>query len=190
MGVLQFAARLLYFHTTKGPFRREYVRKNLVKFLEYFPRNTMFLSLLEWADSSLRVIDDTRAFLYDKILTRPNDCLTSRSFAIHHELVHGNVHTVRTAYENALASDACKSNPGMWISYIRFCHEHRELRTKVKDVFHRALSHCPWSKQVMMEAFGTLMDMMDESELRGVYRTMEEKGMRIHVDLEQYLKGQ
>ena len=187
--VLQFAARLLYFHTTKGPFRREYVRRNLVKFLDSFPRNTLLLSLLEWADSSLRVIDDTRAFLYDKILTGPNDCPTSRSFAIHHELVHGNVHTGRTAFENAVASDACKSNPGVWISYIRFCHEHRELSNKVKDVFHRALSHCPWSKQVMMEAFGTLVDIMDESELRGVYRTMEEKGMRIHVDLEQYLKG-
>lgn len=40
-----------------------------------------------------------------------------------------------------------------------------------------------------MEAFGTLLGAMDERELRSVYRTMEEKGMRIHVDLEQFLKG-
>ncbi|KAF4121154.1 Pfam:DUF1740 [Geosmithia morbida] len=62
-GLLQFAARLLYFNATRGPSRRAYTREQLTKFLTWFPQNTMFLSLLEWSDSSLRVVDETRALL-------------------------------------------------------------------------------------------------------------------------------
>lgn len=165
------------------------MRKTLLKFLNFFPQNTILLSLLEWSDSSLRVIDETRNILHDNVLIKPHDCITSRLFAIHHELSHGNVHTERTAFENAVSSDACRSSPQVWISYIRFAQQQREIKGKAKDVFYRALRHCPWSKEVMMEAFGTLIGVMDERELRSVYRTMEEKGMRTHVDLEQHLKG-
>ncbi|KAF4999448.1 hypothetical protein FGRMN_2470 [Fusarium graminum] len=185
--ILQFASKLLYLHATRGPFRRAYLLEQLKQFLVYFPRNTMFLSLFEWADTSLRVIDETRTALYETVLTPAQDCLSSRMFAIHHEMERGNVNTTKAAFEHAVSSDACKFNTSLWISFIKFCSSQRELRPKAKDVLFRALRHCPWSKDVMMEAFVTLNRDMDSSELKGIFETMTSKGLRVHVDLEEFL---
>ncbi|KAF4957408.1 hypothetical protein FGADI_3144 [Fusarium gaditjirri] len=185
--LLQFASRLLYLHATRGPFRRAYLVEQLKQFLVYFPRNTIFLSLFEWADSSLRVIDETRTLLHETVLTPAQDCLSSRVFAIHHEIERGNVNTTKAAFEHAVSSDTCKFNTSLWIHFIRFCSSCRELRPKAKDVLFRALRHCPWSKDAMMEAFLTLNIEMDSSELKGIFETMVSKGLRIHVDLEEFL---
>lgn len=172
--------------TDYRPFRRLYIREQLLKFLSYFPRNTVFFSLLEWSDSSLRVVDETRSLLYEKALVPPHDCVSNRLFAIEHEMNRGNPNSTKAAFEQALSSDVCKSSVQVWISYIRFCHGQKELRAKARDVFYRALRHCPWSKGVMMEAFGTLIRDMESDELKAVYNTMTSKGMRIHVDMEEY----
>ncbi|QPC74242.1 hypothetical protein HYE68_004994 [Fusarium pseudograminearum] len=185
--ILQFASMLLYMHATRGPFRRVYLLEQLKHFLVYFPRNTMFLSLFEWADSSLRIIDETRTLLHETVLIPAQDCLSSRIFAIHHETERGNVNTTKAAFEHAVSSDACKSNTALWINFIRFCSSQRELRPKAKDILFRALRHCPWSKDVMMEAFLTLNRDMDSSELKGIFDTMASKGLRLHVDLEEFL---
>ncbi|OBS17921.1 hypothetical protein FPOA_09649 [Fusarium poae] len=185
--ILQFASMLLYMHATRGPFRRVYLLEQLKHFLAYFPGNTMFLSLFEWADSSLRIIDETRTLLHETVLTPAQDCLSSRIFAIHHEIERGNVNTTKAAFEHAVSSDVCKSNTALWINFIRFCSSQRELRPKAKDILFRALRHCPWSKDVMMEAFLTLNRDMDSSELKGVFETMASKGLRVHVDLEEFL---
>ncbi|KAF5976685.1 hypothetical protein FCOIX_6961 [Fusarium coicis] len=185
--LLQFASRLLYLHASRGPFRRAYLLEQLKQFLVYFPRNTIFLSLFEWADSSLRVIDETRTLLHETVLTPAQDCLSSRIFAIHHEIERGNVNTTKAAFEHAVSSDNCKFNTSLWIHFIEFCSSHRELRPKAKDILFRALRHCPWSKDVMMEAFLTLNREMDSSELKGIFETMTSKGLRIHVDLDEFL---
>ena len=179
------AMTMLMIHS---PFRRIYVRQRLFGYVSMFPQNTIFLSLFEWADSGLRVVDETRDLLGDKVLVSAEDCVSSRLFSIHHEMRRGNINTIRTAFEQALTSDRCDSAPGLWISYIRFCSSQKELRAKTKDVFYRALRRCPWSKEVMMEAFVTLAQEMDSDELRAVYNTMASKGLRIHVDLEEFLQ--
>ncbi|OTA06519.1 hypothetical protein A9Z42_0072590 [Trichoderma parareesei] len=186
--VLQYAAHLLYLHASKGPFRRVYLREKLSGFIRQFPRNSIFLALFEWSDASLRVIDETRDLLYDQVLVKEHDCVSSRAFAIQHELARGNVNTTKNAFENALASDACRNTPSLWIYYIRFCYAQKQFRNKAKDVFYRALRHCPGSKEVMMEAFATLIRDMESEELRAVYNTMTSKGMRVHVDLEEFLE--
>ncbi|KAM0264768.1 hypothetical protein ACHAQJ_000593 [Trichoderma viride] len=186
--VLQFAAQLLYLHASKGPFRRVYLREKLSCFIRQFPRNTVFLSMFEWSDASLRVIDETRDLLYDQVLVKQHDCISSRMFAIQHELTHGNTNTTKAAFEHALASDVCRNSPTLWISYIRFCHAQKQLRAKAKDVFYRALRYCPGSKEVIMEAFLTLIRDMESEELRAAYNTMTSKGLRIHVDMEEFLE--
>ncbi|KAK4060748.1 uncharacterized protein Triagg1_10651 [Trichoderma aggressivum f. europaeum] len=184
--VLQYASRLLYLHASKGPFRRVYLREKLSGFIRQFPQNSVFLSMFEWSDASLRVIDETRDLLYDQVLVKQHDCISSRVFAIQHELTHGNANTAKTAFEQALASDSCQNSPALWIYYIRFCQ--MQFRTKAKDVFYRALRHCPGSKEVMMEAFLTLIRDMESEELRAVYNTMTSKGMRVHVDMEEFVE--
>ncbi len=53
-------------------------------------------------------------------------------------------------------------------------------------VFHRAIRACPWCKSLYMLAFSVpaLRDAMGEERLRAVYETMQDKGLRLHVDLD------
>lgn len=58
-----------------------------------------------------------------------------------------------------------------------------------KDAFYRAIAACPWAKELYMEAFGgALAGEMGPSELKAVFSTMAAKGLRVHVDLEEFLK--
>ncbi|KAH9883567.1 DUF1740-domain-containing protein [Xylariomycetidae sp. FL2044] len=192
--LLQFASRMLAFHATRGPFRQGYLREQLAAYIELFPRNTMFLSLFAWREPRLGVDDRVRRLLSGLVLAEPHDCLSSRFFAIGHEWLKGNLHSTQAAFEHAVSSEKCRHHPGFWMSYIRFCQGTKTLRPKAKDVFYRAMQACPWSKEVFMEAFVTLGREMDTSDLRSVYDTLCEKGLRVHVEMdgfvEEWRKGQ
>ncbi|KAI1212225.1 DUF1740-domain-containing protein [Annulohypoxylon truncatum] len=186
--LLQFAARLLYYYASQGSFRPGFLREQLTKYINFFPQNTIFLSLFAWREARLSIDDNVRSILDKVVLVEPHDCVSSRVFAIRYESRAGNVHSTRAAFEHALESDACKNHPGLWISYIRFCHDNKALRSKAKSVFYRAIQRCPWSKEVFMEAFVTLGRDMDSSELRSVYNTLCEKGLRVHVEMEEFVE--
>ncbi|KAI0526614.1 DUF1740-domain-containing protein [Xylaria bambusicola] len=185
---LQSCAHLLYYHATHGPFHSGFLREQLSQYLTYFPSNTIFLSLFAWRETRLSVSDRVRSLLQNSTLTRANESLSSHVFAISHELRTGNAHSARAAFERALSADCCKHHVGLWIAYVRFCHGRKELRAKAKAVFYRAIQACPWSKGVFMEAFGTLVREMDSAELKSVYATMCEKGLRIHVDMDEFIE--
>ncbi|KAI0122163.1 DUF1740-domain-containing protein [Daldinia grandis] len=187
--LLQFAAHLLYYHASQGPFRPGFLREQLAKYINFFPQNTIFLGLYAWREARLSIDDRVRSILDKVVLVKPHDCVSSRVFAIRYESRTGNVHSTRAAFEHAFEGEACRNHPGLWISYIRFCHGSKELRAKAKSVFYRALQCCPWSKEVFMEAFVTLVRDMDSSELRSVYNTMCEKRLRVHVEMEEFVEG-
>ncbi|KAI0881919.1 DUF1740-domain-containing protein [Annulohypoxylon maeteangense] len=185
--LLQFAARLLYHYASQGPFRSGFLREQLTKYIKFFPQNTIFLSLFAWREARLSIDDKVRSILDKVVLVEPHDCVSSRVFAIRYESRTGNVHSTRAAFEHALESEVCKNHPGLWISYIRFCHDNKQLRSKAKSVFYRAIQRCPWSKEVFMEAFVTLLRDIDSSELRSVYNTLCEKGLRVHVEMDEFV---
>lgn len=56
-------------------------------------------------------------------------------------------------------------------------------------MFYRAAGACPWAKEVYMQAFGSLWVELSGSELRGLVNTMAAKGLRVHVDLEEFLEA-
>ncbi|KAK1975115.1 NRDE-2, necessary for RNA interference-domain-containing protein [Colletotrichum cereale] len=185
--LLQAGARLLYHHASRGPFRRAYLREQLSQFIELFPRNTMFLSLFSWASTTFGIDDPVRNILRKVAFTNGNDCISNRVFAVRYELQKGNVHSTQAAFERALDSPACKSNPDIWRCYIKFSYARKQFRAKAKDVFFRGLRHCPWSKDLALEAYTTLINVMDDFELRSVFNTMSSKGLRIHVDLDEFV---
>ncbi|KAI8285046.1 Eukaryotic translation initiation factor 6 [Colletotrichum sp. SAR11_57] len=185
--LLQAAARLLYHHASRGPFRRAYLRDQLAHCIDLFPRNTIFLTLFAWASTTFGIDDPVRDILRKVTLTDANDCIGSRMFAIRYELLKGNVHSTQAAFERALDTPACRSNPEFWRCYIKFSYARKQFRHKAKEVFFRGLRHCPWSKDLALEAYTTLINVMDEFELRSVFNTMTSKGLRIHVDLEEFV---
>jgi hypothetical protein len=170
------------------PFRRAYIREQLCSCMKLFPRNTIFLNLFEWADTTLRVKDEVHDLLPTVVLTDESDCISSRIFAIRHELQNGNKHSIRAAFERAMKSEKCRSNVNLWIYYIKFCFSTRDFREKATEVFYRAVQHCSWSKELILEAFTTLIDNMRGSELRAVFSTIVSKELRVHLDLEEFLE--
>ena len=96
---------------------------------------------------------------------------------------------MRSAFEHALSptTAASKSSLGLWRFYILYCLQIAQFRPKVKEVWYRALRACPWAKELYIVGFEGL-DGVDREELKGTWRVMGEKGLRVHVDLEDALE--
>ena len=176
---LQSAARLLYQHARIGPFRPALLREHLTKFLTLFPQNTIFLSLYTFNESRLRTDNRVRNILLSTILTPSNDTLTSRLFAIHYEITHGTIHSVRSTFEHALSAPSCQSSPGFWRLYIFYCLQVPMFRLQVKDIWDRAIRACPWAKALFILGFEMLDNSVEFTELKGRWRVMGEKGLRV-----------
>jgi len=117
-------------------------------------------------------------------LTPENDTLTSRLFAIQYEINYGTIHSTRSAFEHALSPPALKSSAGLWRFYIIYCLETPQFRAQVKEIWYRALRACPWAKELYLIGFEKLSRIIDFTELRSTWKIMGEKGLRVHVDLE------
>lgn len=190
--LLQSMARLLYHHARSGPFRPALLRDHLTKSLKLFPRNTIFLSFFSWNEFRLRIDDRVRGILRSVVLTEANDNIVSRLFAIRYEMHAGNVHSTLAAFENAVSSPFCKSNPGLWRYYVLFCVNSKELRRKAREVFFRGMRACPWAKEFIMTAFTEVGGLGTEDKV-AIYRVLMEKELRVHVDVEhriEELRGQ
>lgn len=196
--LLQYAAHLLYLHAQRGPFRPTHLRDQLRRFIQLFPSNTIFLRLFAWADTSILLNDPVRDLLRDPVLSAAHDCVSSRILALQHEARAGTVHSVAAAFERAFFADACRGNVGLWLDYVRFLGQQHSSssavrsnskhREQAKDVFYRAIGSCPWSKALAMEAIAPgMVKGMDSAELRSVFHTIESKGLRVHVDLEDFV---
>jgi len=179
---LQSATRLLYHHAQSGPFRPALLRDHLAGFLILFPKNTIFLSLYTFNESRLRIENRVRSILNSTVLIPENDSLVSRFFSIKYEVSHGTIHAVRSAFEHAISSPACKGSISLWKFYIIFCAQH--FQSQVKDVWYRALRACPWGKDLYILGFRSFEPSLEFEELKGTWKVMGEKDLRVHVDLE------
>jgi len=56
---------------------------------------------------------------------------------------------------------------------------------RVGEVLGRGVRGCPWAKRVVMGAF---LEVGMEEKGKEMYRVMQEKELRIHVDLDEWLE--
>ncbi|KAK0748797.1 NRDE-2, necessary for RNA interference-domain-containing protein [Apiosordaria backusii] len=169
--LLQTASRLLYHHATSGPHRPSFVLSQLISYLELFPSNIIFLSLLAWAQPPLLINDPVRSFLQDVALQPGVDCLSTRRFAIMYEVGNGTAHSAKAAFEAAVAeSEACGGSGEVWRGYVRFCAGRGEVRGQWRGAFYRGIEGCCWDRGLYLTAFDMMgMGMGGERE-RGVYQ--------------------
>ena len=182
--LLQSASRLLFHHARTGPFRPALLREHFTNFLHIFPRNTIFLSMYTWNEARLRIDNRVRKIFSTKILTPENDTITSRLFAIRYEIKYGTIHSVRSAFENALSSPSRSSSAGLWKFYILYCLDTEPFRGATKDVWYRAINACPWAKELYIFGLEKLEGLLTFAELKSIWRVLGEKELRVHVDLE------
>ena len=178
--LLQSSARLFFNHARAGPFQPALLRSTMQQYLTHFPSNSIFLSIFEWNEARFRIEGRVRAFFN----TQPKLTLSQHIFRIHHESKVGTIHSVRAAFEHAVdVTSAARSNAGIWRLYVFFMA--KNFRDKTKDVWYRALRACPWVKELYIVGFEVLGKEVDGKELMGTWRVLGEKGLRIHVDLEE-----
>ncbi|KAI2035325.1 hypothetical protein LOZ45_000310 [Ophidiomyces ophidiicola] len=198
----QSKARLLWHHTSSTRrYKLALIREELSRSLALFPHNTIFLSLFAYNESRFRTDDRVRDVLRHHIAP-PHQAsgkataqppLTPHFFSIYSELHRGvstgsTAHSARAAFETAVGSSGGQCSAALWKLYILF-----ELalghRRRARDVFYRAIRSCPWAKALVLLAFEEpgLREEMGFGELRKVWNVLVEKGLRVHVDLEDVL---
>ncbi|KAL5326754.1 hypothetical protein ACEPPN_004443 [Leptodophora sp. 'Broadleaf-Isolate-01'] len=198
----QSLTRLLTHHTSHGPYRPSLLRTTLSQYLSLLPSSTPLLHLYTHTEAHLKISNRIRTLLSTSTLSPENDCLSSRLFSIKYELENGTVHSVRAAFEHAVESPVGRASAGLWKLYLLFCvygnpgvsggSGEKEMRARAKDVWFRGLRACPWAKELYVLGFQELGGGGAEDgsrgvsyeELRGTWRVMGEKELRVHVDLE------
>ena len=171
------------------------IRSALSESIQLFPKNTMFLSLYSWNESRFRIDDRVRSIIQSIVLSdassrgqESRESVVTHFFAVYTELHRGltlgsNVHTIRRTFERAVESPVGKRSAALWKLYFLFEHSRHEAK-RAKGVFYRAITACPWAKELYMLAFRYLVATLRLEELRGVYEAMVEKGLRVHVSLD------
>ncbi|KKA20002.1 hypothetical protein T310_6000 [Rasamsonia emersonii CBS 393.64] len=214
----QSRARLLYHHVVAShAYKPAQIRTLLHESISHFPHNTMFLSLYAWNESRFRIDERVRDVLRDitqdvrKHDTGQSVPVTSHLFAIFHEIHRpvysgSTLHSARAAFERAIGDPAFwtggrsgladntntgQSSLSLWKLYVLFELRHRDMR-RAKDVFYRGMRACPWSKDLLLLAFRHLRGEdggMGFDELRRVYNVLEDKELRIHVEIDEATFG-
>jgi len=196
----QCFARLLYYHTTHTQVvKPAEIRALLAESISAFPQNTIFLSLYAWNEARFRIDDRVRSILKDVVLSPSSTSgggvgVVPHYFAILNEMsravaVSSNTNAIRSAFERAVSSKAGTHCAGLWKLYMSFeCFQGDMQRAKM--TFYRGVGACPWAKELYLFAFEALRSQngMADAELRGVYESMVEKEIRIHVDLAEISK--
>ena len=171
------------------------IRSILFESIRLFPHNTMFLSLYSWNESRFRIDDRVRSIVHDIIISDTSSEVQGSAenviphfFAVYTELHRGltlgsNTHSIRATFERAVESSVGKQSAALWKLFFLFEHSRHEEK-RAKGVFYRAIMACPWAKELYMLAFRYLQGILQLEELRGVYEAMLEKGLRVHVSLD------
>jgi hypothetical protein len=127
------------------------------------------------------------------------------------EIAGSTSHSIRALYKRATGSTGAHC-PAMWVAYIYFelaqlemarrkgVHEKgkprkdgkkrawdtrlEEAEARVKETFYEGLRKVPWCKDYVMLVFTNASSVFTEEELLNVYRVMEEKELRVYVELD------
>ena len=108
----------------------------------------------------------------------------SHYFALHAEMVLGNVPRVRDASEKAVeCMPWCSS---FWHLYMQLEHMLAKV-DRVKAVSYRAIRSCPYAKDLYLRALTYLKDLLSYRESIDLITTMEEKELRVRCLLEEFV---
>jgi hypothetical protein len=127
------------------------------------------------------------------------------------EIAGSTSHSIRALYKRAINTGSSGAHsPILWTAYLRFEFAQLELErakciqkkpgkdgkkrtwesrlddaeTRVKETFYQGLRRLPWCKDFMMLALTEAHSVFSEEEMWKVYRVMQEKELRVYVELE------
>ncbi|KAF2143434.1 uncharacterized protein K452DRAFT_214249, partial [Aplosporella prunicola CBS 121167] len=190
----QAKCQLLTYHSQRARLSKPSItRSELQESIALFPSNTIFLSVYAANEARFRIDDRVRAIMHDVVLKQDAHSIVTWAFSIHTEAqrgahLGGTTHAVRAAFERAVESDAGRRCAALWRSYVAYLAARPESAVAAKAVFFRGLLHLPFKKEYLMLAFERLREELGPSDCRRVYNTLQEKELRVRVELDTMLE--
>lgn len=187
----QARATFLAFHQQRTPFLKpSIIRDCLVESVTLFPHNTIFLTAYTHNEKRFRLDDRVRAVLSSVVLHEKTDTVIGWSFAIWSERqrgieLGGTPHAIRAVFDKAVKRCG-KYCVEFWTQYFLFEIEMGD-KTRAKRVFFRGLTMLPWCKWFVLLAFEYLNEVLGFEEMRGIWRVLGEKGLRVVIDIQDQL---
>ena len=182
----QFKAQLLHYHVQHNATKPVVIQQNLQEALTQFPGNTILLDVWKAHEARFGLEDRLRGSL--RSLPVPEEANVSRLYwNVQREIERwssgiGTVHSAYAAFEHGTASAKGRNSRVMWTMFCLLVHEQGNAQ-ETKKVFFRGLTQLPWAKDYIMLAFTHLRNAFTFEELRSVYNVMQEKELRLFVDL-------
>jgi len=186
----QYRAQLLAHHIAlKHVCKPALIRAALQESIHAFPNNTMFLQLYVETEARFRIDDRVRQVLHDSMPSDKN--VLHWAYVIQNETRRADYQgstsqSIRSTFEAALASRDCGSSVMLWTFYFHFTLRSGDYQ-HAKAILYRGLREIPWVKEFAMLAFIHLRDVLSFDELFDIHSTMVDRGLRLHVDLEEFI---
>ncbi|KAF2621431.1 DUF1740-domain-containing protein [Macroventuria anomochaeta] len=123
----QAIARLLAYHVTHTSIvKPALLRTALEPLIATFPNNTILLSTYAANEARFSIDDRVRGNMRRVLHTSPTASVVTWAFAIHHEILKGEIagstsHSIRALYKRATNLDASGAHcPALWNMYLQF----------------------------------------------------------------------
>lgn len=210
----QSLARFLLHHATHAPILKpSLIRSALEPYIALFPNNTMLLALYAANEARFAIDDRVRGIMAERALPTSvaGWCFAIR-FEEKRAEVARTAGAIRAAFKRATSPEASGAHSSIiWMGYLRFEVEQLralmervagqrpgkdgkkrtwekrvdEARRRVKETFYAGLRNLPWCKEYIMVGFGEdFSGVFGEEELWKVHRVMQEKELRVYVELD------
>ncbi|KAM0754939.1 DUF1740-domain-containing protein [Meredithblackwellia eburnea MCA 4105] len=187
-------ARLLYRHAgAGGAFRPGQLRDTLERAIKEFPNNSNFLNLFYFNELRMKIQNRVRKTLEESVIQEKIVTSQGWLFAIFAELHldarSQNPWGVRNLFDRAIEHPNTKCSASIWSLYIDFEIRNGDLN-RAKALTFRGIRECPWCKELYLKAFSPhLRPSFRSKELRQVHSLLLEKGLRVRLELDGFLRG-
>lgn len=196
-------------HSLKAAFEPKQVLRALSESVKAFPNNSIFAILNGQYQQRYGLMDRLRGIASDTVSSRPNTLVLYLQH-ISSEMSRtsdsgGTEHSIRAAFKLTNDDESLFPHfPALRLAHVQWeinlleerlragksfsaksKKQDRKLVANAVEAFHAAIRTCPWFKQIYLLVFGseTISTALGSSALKGVYETIMEKGLRVHVDI-------
>ncbi|KAI9512862.1 DUF1740-domain-containing protein [Russula earlei] len=190
---------MLYHHisTLKSPTRPAILRERLENAVELFPNNTILLGMFLEVQRGQAVWGRVRK-LGDVNISISNDTVDGKGVSrCAAEIWLGGwekgrwsweVERIRGGLSAAMKCERTRGSPILWRLLLELEIRAGDLK-RAKNVLLQAIAECPLVKDIYMEAFIRLRPVFTAHELKTLWETMVERGLRIRKGLEDVFDG-
>lgn len=198
--LLQHKAKMIEMHVDhKHAYKPAILKQELAHDLNMFPSNSIFLALhsrLAAHDRLRTLVQEQRAVELAKMsITQWSSLVTQEVRRLEAVASGSTANSVRALFKKALlgTDSAVKHSPFLWLAWLRFEHQltlsdssSTSAAGNLKQVFLDGMRHLPWHKAWVLAGMRYLPECnsLSEVEMKQVYKTMVEKGLRMRVDIE------